>query len=70
MLYVKVSPGRSASVAVTVVTDVVFSPTLIVAVAPAPLEVIVGVLSLTAVTLTMSVCVSIKDPSETRTITL
>ena len=67
--YVSVSPGRSASVAVTVVTAVEFSATLRAALAPPPSEVIVGVLSLTAVTVTAIDCVSVNVPSETSTIT-
>ena len=42
MLYVSVCAGKSASVAVTAVTAVTFSATLIAAVAPPPLEVITG----------------------------
>ena len=46
-LYTIVCTGRSASVAVTVVTAVVFSEMLILAAAPPPLLVMIGVLSLT-----------------------
>ena len=63
--YVSVSPRRSASVAVTVVTAVEFSATLRAALAPPPFEVITGVLSLTGVTVTEMACVSIRLPSLT-----
>ena len=59
------SPGKSASVAVTVVTAVAFSATFRVAEAPPPSLVIVGVLSLSAVTVTAIDCVSVNVPSET-----
>ena len=67
--YVSVCAGRSASVAVTVVTAVVFSATLTAALAPPPLLVMTGVLSLTGVTVTAIACVSVSVPSLTCTIT-
>ena len=53
----------------TVVTAVVFSAMLIAAVAPPPLEVMTGLLSLTAVTVTAMACVSVSVPSLTWTVT-
>ena len=58
----------SGSVAVTVVTAVVFSATEAAAVAPPPFDVMTGA-SLTLVTVTAIACVSIRLPSETCTIT-
>ena len=55
--------------AVTVVTAVLFSATLRLAVAPPPLLVITGTLSFTGVTVTAIVCVSVSVPSLTCTIT-
>ncbi len=57
-----VCAGRSASLAVTVVTAVPFSATFTLAVAPPPLLVITGALSLTGVTVTAIACVSLKPP--------
>ena len=67
--YVSVGAGRSASVAVTVVTAVVFSATLIDALAPAPLLVMTGALSSTGVTVTAIAWVSVSVPSLACTIT-
>ena len=64
MLNVSGCPGRSASLAVTVVTAVVFSATL-----TAPPEVMAGVLSLTAVTVTAIAWVVLRLPSLTCTVT-
>ena len=58
----------SGSVAVTVVTAVLFSATETAAVAPAPLEVMTGA-SLTLVTVTAIAWVSIRLPSEACTTT-
>ena len=58
----------SGSVAVTVVTAVVFSATDTLAVAPPPLEVIAGA-SFWLVTVTAIACVSVSVPSEAWTIT-
>ena len=65
---VSVAPA-SASVATTVVTDVPFSATLTAAVAAPPFEVMIGVLSLTLVTVTAIVWVSALVPSDTCTCT-
>ena len=67
--YVSVCAGRSASLAATVVMIVEFSATLIAAVAPPPLLVITGALSLTGVTVTAMACVSLSEPSLTCTVT-
>ena len=61
--------GRSASLAVTVVTAVLFSATLTAAFAPPPSLVMTGVLSLTGVTVTAIVCMSVRLPSLTCTMT-
>ena len=66
---VSVDVGKSASVAVTVVTAVLFSATLTAAVAPPPLLVMAGGLSLTGVTVTAMTCVSVNVPSVTCTVT-
>ncbi len=67
---VSVCAGKSASVAVTVVTAVVFSATLTEAVAPPPLDVISGLLSLPGVTVTAMACESVPPaPSLTSTVT-
>src|SRR5260370_42324271 len=58
------SPSRSA--AVLVVTAVAFSATLTEAVAPPPLDVMSGVLSLTLVTVTAMAWVSVLVRSEAR----
>ena len=52
----------------TVVTAVTFSLTRMLAVAPPPLEVMMGA-SLTLVTVTAMAWVSLSDPSDARTIT-
>ena len=68
-LMLKVSvDAASGSVAVTVVTAVVFSAIDTAAAAPPPLEVMTGA-SLTLVTVTAIACVSMRLPSETWTIT-
>ena len=67
MLKVTIAPA-SGSVAVTVVTAVVFSATEAAAVAPPPSDVMTGG-SLTLVTVTAIACVSTRLPSETCTIT-
>ena len=59
----------SASLAVTVVTAVVFSAMLTAAVAPPPLELMTGGLSLTLLTVTAMAWLSVKVPSETCTVT-
>ena len=63
--------SRSMSVAVTVVTAVLFSATLIAAAAPPPSDVIVGavLLSATSVTVTEIAWVSVSVPSLTCTST-
>ena len=60
MLYASVCAGRSASLAVTVVTVVEFSATL-----NALLEVMVGVLSFITVTVTAMACEAVRLPSLT-----
>ena len=64
-----VEVGRSASLAVTVVTGRVFSARLMAAVAPPPLLLITGVLSFTGVTVTAMAWVSLRNPSLTCTVT-
>jgi hypothetical protein len=56
--YVSVSPGRSASVAVTVVTAVTFSATLTAALAPPPFDEMTGAKSLIGLTVIVTVAVS------------
>ena len=63
--YVRVSAGRSTSVAVTVVTAKVFS-----AIERLPFDVITGILSSIAVTVTTTSCVAVSVPSETWTVAL
>ena len=57
--------GRDAGRAMTVVTAVLFSATLLEAVAPPPLLMIIGLLSLIGVTVTLIVCESVNVPSLT-----
>ncbi len=62
-------PTVSASVAVTVVTAVLPSATLTEAVAPPPLLVTSGAVSLVSVTLTVNVCWVACTPSSASTMT-
>ncbi len=64
-----VSDGPSTSVAVTVVTAVLFSATFRPALAPPPSLVITGATSLTSVTVTAMAWLSVSVPSETCTMT-